>query len=212
MSDLSPLKIGITGGIGSGKTSVARLLEQMGYPIYFADERAKWLLQNHEALKKQLVQLLGNEVYTLDGALNKKLIAERIFEDKALLNNINKLVHPYVRDDFFSWVKSQSQHKYVFKEAAILLESQTQAQLDVIVLVYSPKVLRLQRATVRDSATPAQIISRMNQQWTDKYKMNYIHYAIYNDNTHPLKEQILVLLNFLEKIKLEIAKEGSKIL
>jgi dephospho-CoA kinase len=199
MSDLSSLKIGITGGIGSGKTSVARLLEQMGYPVYFADERAKWLLQNHGALKQKLVELFGENVYAPDGTLNKTLIAARVFQDNVLLNNMNKLVHPYVEQDFFSWVKNQAQHKYVFKEAAILLEAQTQEQVDFIVLVYCPKILRLQRAAIRDNALPAQIISRMNQQWTDKCKMNYIHYAIYNDNIHPLKEQILVLLNFLEK-------------
>lgn len=210
ISDLSPLKIGITGGIGSGKTTVARLLEQMGYPVYFSDERAKWLLQNHGALKKKLIELFGAGAYADDGALNKKLIAGRIFQDKTLLNKMNKLVHPYVSDDFFSWVERQAKHKYVFKEAAILLEAQTQEQLDIIALVYSPKVLRLQRATARDNSSDAQIIERMNQQWTDKCKMNYIHYAIYNDATHPLEEQVLVLLNFFEKVKLEIDNRNKK--
>lgn len=199
MAGSGTFKIGITGGLGSGKTTAARVLEQSGYPVYFADDRAKWLLQNHTALKEQLIALLGKEAYDGEGGLNRKLVAKRIFEDHLLLEKINRLVHPAVKDDFFSWVRVHAQHKYLFKEAAILLEAQTQEQLDFILLIYAPKTLRIRRAMARDDASYDQLIERINRQWSDKYKMQFVHYTIFNDGEHSLQQQIAKFLDYLER-------------
>ncbi|MCS6903924.1 MAG: dephospho-CoA kinase [Bacteroidia bacterium] len=196
---MTPLKIGITGGIGSGKTTITYLLEQKGYLVYFADARAKWLMQNDSTLVKQLKDLLGADIYTTTGELNKQLVARRVFENSTLLQKMNAIVHPAVKLDFFSWVQQNQKEKFLFKEAAILLEAQTQDQIDFSVLVYAPKKIRMQRVTNRDNVDFIHVLHRMNQQWPERLKYNYVDYIIFNDNIHSLEKQVVELLNFLHK-------------
>lgn len=192
-----PFKIGITGGMGSGKSFVSWLLKQKGYLVYPADERAKWLIQNDPSLIAQLKELLGEDIYNSAGELNRQRMAQKIFRNATLLQKVNAIVHPTVRKDFSRWIEENSTEKFLFKEAAITLETYNQDQLDYIVLIYAPKRIRIQRVLQRDSAELLSVLDRMSRQWPDRLKSNYVDYVVFNDNTHSLEKQVVELLDFL---------------
>lgn len=189
--DPTPLKIGITGGIGSGKTYVCQLLEKMGFPVYYSDIASKKLTETNSSIRENLLHLLGESVY-INGQLNKPFLAEKIFHDNAIRQQVNAIIHPVVRNDFNEWAQQQNT-RYVFNEAAILIETGSYKTLDFVVLVTAEKSLRIQRAMKRDGSTQEQVEERISKQWEDEEKMKYADFVIYNDH-RPLVCQIEKML------------------
>ena len=187
------IRIGITGGIGSGKTYVCQLLQQRGIPIYHCDDEAKRLMTESPVIRRRITQLLGADAYTPSG-LNKPLIARYLFADQRHAERINRIVHPVVRQDFIQWTKQQQDAPIVVQECALLFESGFQDTVDVTVEVYAPLHLRLQRAVQRDQATPEQIQARMAQQMDEEEKRQRADFCILNDGTTDLDAQLDQLL------------------
>ena len=187
------IRIGITGGIGSGKTYVCQLFQQRGIPIYHCDDEAKRLMTESPVIRRRITQLLGADAYTPSG-LNKPLIARYLFADQRHAERINRIVHPVVRQDFIQWTKQQQDAPIVVQECALLFESGFQDTVDVTVEVYAPLHLRLQRAVQRDQATPEQIQARMAQQMDEEEKRQRADFCILNDGTTDLDAQLDQLL------------------
>ena len=185
------IKVGLTGGIGSGKTTIANIFKQLGVPIYFSDNRAKYLMLNNQFLLESLISLFGDKV-VVNGILNRSYIASKVFSNPKELIKLNALVHPFVQKDFDDWSASQCS-VYVIKEAAILFETGANKLLDKVVLVESPKDLKVSRVMLRDRITKEEVLMRMSKQWPDDQKRTYADYIIYNDEENPLINQILKL-------------------
>lgn len=173
-----PKIVGITGGIGSGKTTVAKMLATFGAPVYYADDEAKKLTATSPEIRKDLIELLGEETFK-DGVLDRKYMANKIFNDKELLARTNAIIHPRVAEHFRQWVEKQ-EFPYVLKEAAILFESGSYKDCDVTVLVTAPEKLRIQRVMKRDNATRKEIMARMKNQWSDAKKQEMADYIVEN--------------------------------
>jgi len=156
--------VGLTGGIGSGKTTAAGFFKDLGIPIYIADNRAKWLMNNLESLKVSIKDLLGEEAYTQDG-LDRKYVANKVFSNKDLLKDLNKQVHPEVDKDFKAWYQEQKA-PYVIKEAAILFENNGYKKCDYLLVVVAPLTSRVQRVMKRDNSTEDEVFARIKNQWT----------------------------------------------
>lgn len=194
-----PLKVGITGGIGSGKTIVCKILETMGYPVFFSDRAAKELMHSDQELKKNLIELLGKDAY-VDGVLNRTLIAQLVFSNPDLLAEINSIVHPQVRNAYTQFVESNSYADFVFNEAAILFETGAYKSFDSNILVTAEEGLRIQRVMERDQLSAEQVVERMKNQWADKDKVKLADYVILNNSTDLLTPQIeRILANLLQK-------------
>ena len=161
--------IGLTGGIGSGKSTVARLFSDLGIPIYIADERAKQLMNTSKVIKRDLISLFGSKAYNTEG-LDRSFISSQIFNNKELLKRMNAVVHPKVGGDFKRWLKQQKT-SYVIKEAAIIFEHNQQSQYDYIITVTTPIDERLQRVMKRDNKTKEQIMAVVNNQLSDEEKI-----------------------------------------
>jgi dephospho-CoA kinase len=185
------LQIGLSGGIGSGKSTIAKVLEKMGYPVFYSDQVAKRLYDEHPVLQKHLVDLLGPEVY-LNGQLNKQFLAEQLFSNAELKAQVSALVHPIVRSVFESWAQQQSSD-LVFNEAAILFETGAYLLFDATVLVMAPLEIRIERVQKRDSISREEVLKRIANQWTDAKKMELTPHYIINDG-RPLLLQIEKLL------------------
>jgi len=185
------LKIGLTGGIGSGKTTVAKIFKQLGIPVYLSDDRAKALMLENESLRKSLIGLFGEQAY-VDGVLNRAYLASIVFSNDEALAKLNELVHPILQKDFELW-SSHQQSPYIIKEAAILLESGANKGLDKVVLVEAPKELKISRVVQRDHVEYEDVLARMNKQWTDSQKREHSDYVISNDEKSSLLEQVLKL-------------------
>lgn len=181
-------KVGLTGGIGSGKSKVAELLRERGIAIYDSDSRAKALMCGDEMLRQALVEAFGAECYTAEG-LNRTWLAERVFSDKEALERLNAIVHPAVMRDFAAWAEQQ-EGEYVVMESAILLEAGLESHVDVVVAVMAPKQLRLERAMQRDGASREQIEERMNNQIGDDERTQRAKYAIVNIDIKVLEEDV----------------------
>ena len=151
------IKVGLTGGIGSGKTTIANIFMQLGVPVYFSDTRAKDLMLNNKSLQESLISLFGDEVI-IDGLLNRSHIASKVFSNPKQLVKLNALVHPFVQKDFDAWSASQSSH-YVLKEAAIIFETGADKFLDQVILVESPEDLKISRVMLRDKVTRKEAVS-----------------------------------------------------
>lgn len=189
------LQIGLTGGIGSGKSTIAKVLEKMGYPVFYADLEAKKIYHEDPVLKENLIQIIGQEVY-VNGQLNTKLLAEKLFSNTQLKDHVAALVHPIVREAFVSWVKLQKA-SLVFNEAAILFETGAYQNFDANLLVVAPAQLRIERVIKRDALSEDQVQARIAQQWSDEQKMKLTPYLIHNDG-RPLLVQIENLVNELQ--------------
>ena len=185
------LKIGLTGGIGSGKSTVVKVFMQLGVPVYVSDDRAKYLMHENQSLKTSIISVFGEKTF-LNGKLNRSYIASTVFSNTNKLSELNALVHPYVKKDFETWLASQNAN-YIIKEAAILFETGANKFLDKVILVESPERLKIQRIMSRDSLKHEDIIDRMNKQWSDFDKRIYADYIILNDEKSSLIEQILKL-------------------
>ena len=193
------IRIGITGGIGSGKTYVCQLLQKRGIPVYHCDDEAKLLMTQSPLIRARLIQLLGTEAY-MGQELNKPLIAAYLFADEHHAAQVNAIVHPVVKRDFQQWTERQTS-PIVAQECALLFETGFQDTVDVTVEVYAPLSLRLQRAIQRDQATPKQIQARMAQQMDEEEKRQRADICILNDGTADLEEQIEHMLNELNNRK-----------
>lgn len=192
------LQIGLSGGIGSGKSTVATILEKMGYPVFYSDNAAKSLYQTNDALKQELQNILGEEVYR-DGQFQKEVLAEYIFNNPELKSRIAAIVHPLVRASFQEWA-SQQKAPLVFNEAAILFETGAYLHFDATVLVTAPIELRIQRVQQRDGLQREAILQRINNQWPDDQKRSLTPFQIQNDG-QPLLIQVEKLVCQLLELK-----------
>lgn len=184
------LKVGITGGIGSGKTTVCKIFETLGIPVYYADDRAKWLMEHNEELVKGIKNLFGAEAYTSEGKLNRPYIAQIVFSEKDKLSSLNQLVHPAVGLDGIRWNEAQKGVPYTLKEAALIYESGSYQLLDKVITVFAPKDLRIQRVMARDQVDREAVESRIAKQMSEEEKMERADYVIYNDGNQSLIKQV----------------------
>ena len=191
-------KVGVTGGIGSGKSTVCRIFQVLGIPVYFADDRARSLIVSDSRIREGYMRLFGPEVY-VNGRLNRQLVAEKIFSDRSLLHEVNRLVHPVVREDFLQWVEQQ-EAPYVIEEAAVLLESGGQENLDKVVTISAPESVRVRRVCERDGINPHKVRERMKSQWTDEQRRKAADYEIIADDRHRVIPRVLQIHNELKKI------------
>ena len=185
--------VGLTGGIGSGKTTVAEMFKSFGVPVYNADEEAKILMQNSNAIKHELIDLLGESCYT-DGQLNRSYIASQVFADQRLLQKINAIVHPKVAAHFEGWLFNQNA-PYVIKEVAILFETKSQHLFDFIITVTAPIETRIQRVMDRDQKTKKEVMSVINNQLPDLEKINQSSFVIYNNIFSEIESKSLFIHN-----------------
>ena len=191
------LKIGITGGIGSGKTTVCKMFEILGIPVYYADARAKALMTKDPALVAQIKNLLGKKVYQKDGSLDRKRIAKIIFNDREKLVQLNALVHPAVAIDGENWHKSQTNAPYTLKEAALLVESGSYKSMDYLISVWAPKELRIERVQIRDNASREEVEARIDKQMPEMEKLKIADLVIINDEKTSLIEQVVRIHKYL---------------
>lgn len=185
------LKIGITGGIGSGKSTVAKLFTVLGIPVYSADEAARRVMHENESLRQSVQQLFGGLAYE-NGILNRKYIAGIVFNDPEKLARLNAIVHPVTLKDADDWMQNQ-QTPYALKEAALLFESGAHEHLDYVIGVSAPAALRIQRAMQRDHISREEVTARMSRQIDETIKMRLCDYIIYNDEQQLVIPQVLAL-------------------
>ena len=188
------IKIGLTGGIGSGKSVVSHLLKTMGIPVYIADDESKRITSTDSLIKQQLINLLGDEVY-INGVLNKNLLAAYIFSDAEHAKIVNEIIHPRVKEDFVKWVAKNTKHPVVAIESAILIEAGFTDEVDIVAMVYAPMDLRLQRLALRDSSSSKeQILKRIQSQMDDEKKKALADFVIVNDEQIPVIPQVVELV------------------
>lgn len=181
--------VGLTGGIGSGKTTVAKEFERLGVPVYIADDEAKKLMKRSKIIKRKLIQLFGEKAY-VNNELNKPLIANIIFNDKSYLQKMNNIIHPRVAKHFQKWMLKQDA-PYVIKEIAVLFENDGYKTCDFIITVTAPKELKIKRLLKRDDTTKAKIEAIMKNQWTDEEKVKRSHFVIKNTMLENTKNQVV---------------------
>lgn len=193
--------VGITGGIGSGKTTISNYLKSFGIPLYVADKEAKALMNRSKVIKQKLIQLFGDKAY-VDGKLNRPFLAKMIFKDKSLLNQMNAIVHPKVASHFKRWLKKQDA-PYILKEAAIIFENNLQSNYDYIITVVANENLRIERILDREDTTREKIKAVINNQWTDSHKKKLSDFVISNNDLDQAKKQALQIHKKLLKISAE---------
>ncbi len=185
------LKIGLTGGIGSGKTTVAKVFEVLGIPVYYADDAAKRLMNEDEVLQQKIISDFGEAAYA-DGKLNRQHISSLVFNNKEKLELLNSLVHPATIADAAVWFSKQKS-PYVIKEAALLFESGTAAGLDFVIGVTAPETIRMKRVMDRDGVTAAEVKKRMQNQMEEPIKMRLCDFVIHNNEQEMVTLQVLKL-------------------
>ncbi|MCW3122566.1 MAG: dephospho-CoA kinase [Flavipsychrobacter sp.] len=189
------LKVGITGGIGSGKSIVCQVFTTLGIPVFNADDAARYLMENDAALISQISELLGDDVYT-DGKLNRSRVSELIFQERNKLQALNSLVHPATIRYGKRWMDSQDA-PYSIKEAAIFFESGSNKDMDMMVGIFAPKEVRLQRAMKRGESSQGQVLAIMNKQMDEEEKMKLCDHVITNDDKKAIIPQVLQLHQLL---------------
>lgn len=198
---IKPLVIGLTGGIGAGKSLVAKIFGSLGVPVFNADLEAREILNSDSEVRKQIVGIFGETSYSGTEA-NRPFLAARIFKDAALREKLNAIVHPAVAGAFESWIAERSSHPYVLKEAAITFETGLNKTLEYMILVTAPKETRVARVMKRDSVSEDQVLDRMATQWSDEKKAGLSDFLIDNGGKKLLIPQILHIHNvILEKSK-----------
>jgi dephospho-CoA kinase len=184
------LKSGITGGIGSGKSTVAKIFALLGVPVYYADDAARAILHEDHEVLESIRKLFGDEVL-VDGKPDRKRIAAQVFNDKEKLGKLNAIVHPAVRRHFEGWLTAHNDAPYILKEAAILFESGTYKELDKIITVVSPEEARIARVMKRDNVTAEEVRSRIANQMSDEEKIKLSHFIIHNNDSELIIPQVL---------------------
>jgi dephospho-CoA kinase len=198
---MTPTIVGLTGGIGSGKTTVANYFKALDVPVYIADNEAKALMDRSKVIKRKLIKLFGDSAYVED-TLNKPFIASQIFSNQTLLKKMNAIVHPKVAKHFSNWVKKQNA-PYVISEVAIIFENGSQGKYDYIITVVAPEQTRLNRVIKRDNSSEAKVKAIMNNQWTDQQKTECSDFVINNTD---LKDTKLQVQNIHSKLLKSITK------
>lgn len=183
--------VGLTGGIGSGKTTILKFFESFGIPIYIADDEAKALMNRSKVIKRKLIQLFGESAY-IDGKLNRTYLASKIFNDKSLLSKMNAIVHPKVASHFKRWLNKQNA-PYVIKEAAIIFENNLENQYDYIITVVADEHLRIERVMKRDNASVEKIKSIISNQLPDSEKIKKSDFVITNNDLDSAKAQVTAI-------------------
>ncbi len=192
--------VGLTGGIGSGKTTVAGMFKELGIPVFIADESGKRLMKESSEIKESIIDLFGEEAYS-GNEPNRKFIASKVFNDTALLQKLNSIIHPAVAKDFKDWLKSQNS-SYVIYEAAILFETGRYEDCDFSILVTAPKEIRIERLQQRDNSSEKEIRERMENQWSDEKKQKLSDFIIENKDLQRTRQQV-------EDIHAQILKAGK---
>ncbi len=184
--------IGLTGGIGSGKSTIAEIFRTLHVPVYDSDERAKSLMNTSPELRENIQRLFGQEAYTPDQEINRAYVASRVFKDTELLKQLNALVHPAVFQDLVTWAQKPEQMAapYLVQESAILFEAALNSRFTAVVLVIAPMEVRIERVMQRDHVSHEAVVDRMRNQWPDEQKLPYADYIIYNDGSRSLISQV----------------------
>ena len=185
------LRVGLTGGIGSGKSTVAKIFESLDIPVYYADDAARNIMNTDKELKAALIKKFGDRVYK-EGLLDRSWLATIVFADKEKLALLNSLTHPVTIRDADRWMQKQTS-PYTIKEAALLFESRANEHLDHIIGVYAPQELRIKRVMTRDKVTAEEVMKRLNRQMNEEEKMKRCDSVIVNDEKQPVIQQVLTL-------------------
>lgn len=186
--------MGITGGIGAGKSTICRVFAKLDIPIYEADARAKWLMTHSPSLVTAIKQTFGQEAYFEDGQLNRAFLAAQVFNDGDKVKILNQLVHPCVGEDFAAWAKANAHAPYLLNEAALMFESGRYLALDKVITVYAPEAVRIARTQQRDShRSTAEIKAIINKQLSEEEKIKRADFVIYNDDVQLVLPQVLQL-------------------
>ena len=190
-------KIGLTGGIGSGKSTIAQAIKHIGYPVYIADKEAARLMDSHPDIRKDITERLGANCYTSEGHINKPVLAQIIFENKEALEEVNRIVHPRVMEAFEQWAAMQSA-SLVFCETAILYESGLERYFDAVICVTAPEEVRVRRVMERDHCKLKDVMARVRNQMDEDEKCQRANFVIYNDGEHMAIPQVLDVLHKLQ--------------
>jgi dephospho-CoA kinase len=190
--------IGLTGGIGSGKTTIANYFIDKKIPVYIADDQAKEIMKSPEIISK-INEIFGDSILN-NGFLDRKLLAEIVFNNPKKLNALNEIIHPAVKNHFDKWILNYINFPFIIYEAAILFESGSYKNCDYIITVISPVDLRIQRVMKRDNMTREQVLNRIENQWTDEQRISKSDYVIENININRAKKEIDKILNFFKNI------------
>lgn len=193
------LQVGITGGIGSGKSTVCKVFELLGVPVYYADLRARSLTNENPTIVKSLKELFGEDIYR-DNIFDKKRAGSIVFKNKKILQQINSIIHPVVRDDYEQWVANSKQYSIVIKEVAILYESNLQIGFDKVITVCASNELKIRRVAVRDGLSRYEIVDRINNQWSDEKKAELSDFIIKSDDRQLVIPQIIKIYESLLKL------------
>lgn len=183
--------IGLTGGIGSGKSTIAKMFEALNVPVYYADIEAKKLMNSSQIIKTKLISIFGNEAF-VNNELNKPFIASLVFNNMEKLKLLNRIVHPEVEKHFNNWIKNQK-HAYVIQENAIIFENKNQNNFDKIITVTAPKSVKINRVRLRDNVSKEKVIERMQNQLDDQYKMERSKYVINNLDLSKSEKEVLLI-------------------
>lgn len=191
------IKVGLTGGIGSGKSFVSQIFKKLGVPVFSADDIAKEIINNNLPIKKQLIEYFGKDIYLKNGAIHRKKLANIIFNNEIALHKINSLIHPAVRIEFNKWAEKQSS-SYVIQEAAILFETNQHVFFDKIITVTAPIQIKIERIIKRDNSSQELVLQRMKNQMDDEIIIEKSDYVIYNNGNNLILPQIV---SIHEKLK-----------
>ena len=197
-TDTKPIIIGVTGGIGSGKSYICRIISSLGFPVYNCDAEAKKLMNTNKHIINSLKQLIGENSYDSEGNLNKPIIAQFLFANEENSHKINSVVHPVVKEDFRSWASAQNAD-LIFMESAILFESGFNDVVDNVITITAPPETRIERTIRRDNTTREQVIARMNQQMQDEERVRLSDYIISNNTNDNVEQQIKAIIETLSK-------------
>jgi dephospho-CoA kinase len=191
------LKVGITGGMGSGKSTVAKIIQLLGYPVYNSEIQARSLMNSDNQLMSEISAIFGDNIYDTTG-LNRKEIARRVFTNSNLLKKLEAVVHPAVEKHFNNWCENQNS-QIVFKEAAILFETGAYKMLDTVICVTAPEDVRIKRIMNRDGLTQGEVMNRLKFQWDDEKKLALSEFAIYANDNHSVIKQVITIVDILKK-------------
>jgi len=193
------IRVGLTGGIGSGKTTVARIMEQLGVPVYYADDRGRWLSDNDPETVCKIRSLFGEKAYFADNRMDRKYIADIVFRDGVLLNRLNTVIHPAVRDDYRKWLERHTDVPYTVMETAILFESAFDREVEKTVVVTAPEEIRIARTVRRDATNQEAVRARIAAQMSDSERIARADFVLHADDQKLLIPQILELHRELVK-------------
>ncbi len=186
------LLIGITGGIGSGKSTVCKVFQALGIPVYHADDKARTITDRNPEVITAIKARFGHELYA-NGSLDRPKLASIVFNNPEALQALNAIVHPAVRQEFIAWQSANAQAPYTIQEAAIMFESGVYKLMDRVVLVAAADETRIQRVLKRDNVTRDEVLSRMKNQWPEQKKLEQAHHVVWNDDNSPVLAQVLAL-------------------